>query len=185
MVEDRRAGIHAQPCGPVQARGLVHQPDIKLLKLRPRSQQLADAFLAIGLGPGLEGTIAVQPCSVGLQRIPDGHFSAHHGRGIFGQQSLGLLQIGEAKLGHRERRGLEALANQLAAAANPRKMLLRWNVSDQVCIRRLLPRIRLGGSAGLRFCDFTQTASDRSIKWPILGFQKRRRSLQLNGWRGG
>ena len=144
MVEDRRAGIHAQPCGPVQARGLVHQPDINLLKLRPRTQRLADAFLALGIGPGLEGTITVQPRSVSLQQVLDSHLAPRHRGRIFGQQALGIRQIGEAKLGNRELRGLNALANQLAADANSRKLLPRWNISDQDCRRRLLPHIRLG-----------------------------------------
>lgn len=59
--------------------------------------------------------------------IPDAdiarHLATRRRRDIFGQQALGLLQVSEAKLGNRERRGLEALANQLAADANPRKIV--------------------------------------------------------------
>ena len=65
----------------------------------------------------------MEPHAVGFQRIPNGHIATPDLRGIFGQQALGLSPNPRVAAGGREHLGRQALANQLAANPNPRKIL--------------------------------------------------------------
>ncbi len=91
----------------------------------------------------------------------------------------------EPELRDRKNLRLEALANQLAANPNPRKIRPRWNISDQFAYGVFCHDFDAAGVAGLRFGHFTRPVSDCSIKWSRWTFQLRRGSLWINGWKGG
>ena len=132
VVEVRRAGVLGILAGPALTVLRADFADIGRRQAGPALEQCGEALLIVSLGARLDRVIRFQSLPPEFHQIGECRIAFPQLGLRFQVGPFLLLQISEPELRDRQNLRLEALANQLAANPNPRKIRARWNVTDQV-----------------------------------------------------